>query len=135
MAKIFLVDDDKNIIFIFQKYLEMLGHEIIDYAYNGVEAIQKFKDFKEVPDLILMDHIMPLKTGIETTKEILKINPQTNIIFISADISVKEEAINLGINSFMEKPIDFLKLKEKIIDVTIKKNYSQLEDSILKPYR
>lgn len=117
MAKIFLVDDDKNIIFIFQKYLEMLGHEIIDYAYNGVEAIQKFKEFDEIPDLILMDHIMPLKTGIETTKEILKINPQTNIIFVSADITVKEEAIKIGANSFIEKPIDFLILTNKIKDV------------------
>jgi len=127
MAKIFLVDDDKNIIFIFQKYLEMLGHEIIDYAYNGVEAIQKFKEFDEIPDLILMDHIMPLKTGIETIKEILKLNPQTNIIFVSADITVKEEAIKLGANSFIEKPFDFHKLSEKIEDtLPKKKKQSQL---------
>lgn len=127
MAKIFLVDDDKNIIFIFQKYLEMLGHEIIDYAYNGVEAIQKFKEFDEIPDLILMDHIMPLKNGIETTKEILKLNPQTNIIFVSADITVKEEAIKLGVNSFIEKPFDFHKLSEKIEDtLPKKKKQSQL---------
>ena len=122
MAKIFLVDDDKNIIFIFQKYLEYLGHEIIDYAYNGVEAIQKFKAFDEIPDLILMDHIMPLKTGIETTKEILKINPQTNIIFVSADITIKEEAIKSGANSFIAKPIDFLILTDKIKDVMCHKD-------------
>lgn len=122
LAKIFLIDDDKDIIFIFKKFLKTLGHKIIDYAFNGEEAIQKFKNFNEIPDLVLIDHRMPLKNGIQTIKEILKINPQTNIIFVSADFTVREEVINLGVNSFLEKPINFLKLTNKIKDVLHQKD-------------
>ena len=114
LAKIFLIDDDKNIVFIFKEYLTSIGHKIIDCAFNGEEAIQKFKNLYEIPDLVLMDYRMPFKNGIQTTKEILNINPQTNIMFVSADSTVREEVINLGVNSFLEKPIDLSKLRAKI---------------------
>ena len=53
-----------------------------------------------------MDHRMPLKNGIETTKEILKMNPETKIIFISADYNIKNKAFKIGAIDFIEKPID-----------------------------
>ena len=45
--------------------------------------------------------------GIETTKEIKTINPNIKIIFISADYSVKDKALEVGAIDFLEKPIDF----------------------------
>lgn len=59
---------------------------------------------------------MPLKNGLETTKELLRIDPNCKIIFISADYSVKNEALEQGAIDFLEKPIDFstlFKLIEK----------------------
>ena len=130
LVKIFIVDDDEDIVLLVKKYLEYKGHKIIDYAFNGKEAIQKFKNFNIFPDLVLMDHRMPFKNGIQTTKEILKINPLTNIIFLSADITVREEAINLGVISFIVKPIKLFMLTEKIYDVfQKKKNCSSLESN------
>jgi two-component system chemotaxis response regulator CheY len=65
-----------------------------------------FKNFIEKPDVILMDHRMPIKNGIEASKEIMEnsIAAKPKIIFASADKTVKEEAISIGVQSFKEKP-------------------------------
>lgn len=48
---------------------------------------------------------MPMKNGIDASKEILKIDNTVKIIFISADSSIKEEVKSLGVISFKDKPI------------------------------
>jgi len=50
---------------------------------------------------------MPLKDGIETTKEILSMKSNTKIIIASADYTVKEHAKEAGAIDFLEKPFDF----------------------------
>ena len=57
-----------------------------------------------------MDHRMPSKDGIEVTEEILSINPNTKIIFVSADYSIRDKALEVGAIDFLEKPIDFITL-------------------------
>ena len=84
--------------------LELGGHSVIGSASNGKIAIEIYRTLIEKPDLILMDYRMPLKNGIETTKEILEIDKNSKIIFISADYSVKNEALSLGVIAFLEKP-------------------------------
>ena len=54
-----------------------------------------------------MDHRMPIKNGVEATKEILKINPNIKIIILSADYSIKEIVMKAGAVDFLEKPFDF----------------------------
>ena len=54
-----------------------------------------------------MDYRMPSKNGLETTKEILAINPNCKIIFISADYSVRDQVLKIGAIDFIEKPLDF----------------------------
>lgn len=65
-----------------------------------------FKSFSEKPNVILMDHRMPIKNGIEATQEILQIDSNTKIIFTSADERIKEEALALGAFCFIDKPFD-----------------------------
>ena len=57
---------------------------------------------------------MPIKNGIETTKEILKMNENVKIIFLSADKSVQKEALSIGASNFLEKPFS-LELLIKVI--------------------
>jgi two-component system chemotaxis response regulator CheY len=47
---------------------------------------------------------MPLKNGLVATEELLKINPKLKIIFLSADLTVKDKAMSLGAILFIEKP-------------------------------
>jgi len=118
MATIFLIDDDSSIVTLFDKYLTILGHEIIAKAYNGEDAVKIFQKFQNNPDLILMDHRMPIKDGLTAAKEILKLNNTSKIIFLSADYSIKDKALALGAKYFLEKPFkldELSKIIEKII--------------------
>ncbi len=90
--------------------MKLEGHEIVAKAFNGEEAIEIYRSFQNAPDIILMDHRMPSKDGLETTKEILSINPNCKIVFVSADYRVRDKALEFGAIDFLEKPIDFTNL-------------------------
>jgi two-component system chemotaxis response regulator CheY len=102
--KVFVVDDEPSIRFFFKKVLKINGFDLIGSATNGQQAVNMFKTFKEKPDVILMDHRMPIKNGLNTSKEILQIDPNIKIIIISADKTIKEEAFSIGVVDFLDKP-------------------------------
>ncbi len=104
ITSIFIVDDNKDIQVIYKKLLEFLGFEVMGIAINGKEAVEMFTSFNHKPDIILMDHRMPVKNGLQATREILQIDPDTKIIFSNADTNVKEESLALGVVDFLEKP-------------------------------
>ncbi len=94
--------------------LKISGFSIIDTATNGEEAVNIYKSFSEKPDIILMDHRMPIKNGKEASKEILQINKSAKIIFASADQTIKESALALGAIAFVEKPFTMKNLIDNI---------------------
>ena len=69
MTSVFIVEDDKSIQMLYQKILKLVGFHIIGIANNGEEAIAMFREFNDKPEIIIMDHRMPVKNGIEATKE------------------------------------------------------------------
>jgi DNA-binding NarL/FixJ family response regulator len=69
-----------------------------------------FKSFSNKPKVILMDQRMPEMSGIEATKLILQIDSSVKIIFLSADDSVKEEAISIGAFLFIDKVVTVSKM-------------------------
>ncbi|TXT53210.1 MAG: Signal transduction response regulator [Promethearchaeota archaeon] len=112
MPSIFIVEDDRSIALLYQKFLKLHGFEVIDTATNGAEAVEKFAKFEKKPDLILMDHRMPIKNGMEASKEIIEMDESCHIIFASADKTIKHKALSLGITGFLEKPFSLEKLIE-----------------------
>ena len=104
MVKIFIVDDDQSLQRLYGLILREAGFEIIDTAINGKVAVEKYKNFKEKPDIILMDHRMPIKNGLDAMIEILEIENSTKIVFASADISIKKKALSFGACAFLDKP-------------------------------
>ena len=81
--KILLIDDEQDIIEILSYNLEKEGYQVTT-ASNGVEGIEKAKEI--LPDLILLDVMMPEKDGIETCQDLRKIKElqKTLIVFLSA---------------------------------------------------
>lgn len=81
--KILLVDDEQDILEIISYNLEKEGYHVFT-ANNGNEGIAKAKEI--LPDLILLDVMMPEKDGIETCQELRKIKElqKTLIVFLSA---------------------------------------------------
>ncbi|NVM37170.1 MAG: response regulator [Candidatus Lokiarchaeota archaeon] len=118
MVKIFIVDDDQSLQRLYGLILKEAGIEIIDIAINGKDAVEKYDNLKVKPDLILMDHRMPIKNGLDAMAEILKINNKEKIIFASADISVKQKALSLGACVFLDKPFKVQELLVTIQNIT-----------------
>lgn len=81
--KILLIDDEQDILEILSYNLEKEGYDV-STATNGIEGIEKAKEI--IPDLILLDVMMPEKDGIETCQDLRKIKElqQTLIVFLSA---------------------------------------------------
>lgn len=99
---------------MYEKMLKISGFNTVNTATNGEEAVELYKSFKVKPDIILMDHRMPIKDGIEATKEILQIDHNSKIIFTSADQTIKETALALGAIDFQEKPFSMKELISNI---------------------
>jgi len=85
-------------------------------AKDGNEAVNMYNDFTNKPDVILMDHRMPIKNGIEASKEILSISTDNKpkIIFVSADKTIRELAFSIGVYSFKDKPFSLERLFKNI---------------------
>jgi two-component system chemotaxis response regulator CheY len=106
MAKILIADDAKFMRLTLQTMLSKNTHEIIGEAVNGEEAIKLFKELR--PELITMDITMPVVNGIDAIKEIMRLDPDANIIVCSAmgQQKVVVEAIEAGAKDFIVKPFD-----------------------------
>jgi two-component system chemotaxis response regulator CheY len=110
VARIFVVDDEVYLQDLYADLLGIVGHEIVDTAFNGEEAVLKFESMAEKPDLIIMDHRMPIKNGVEATTEILALDPHAKVLFISADVSQEKKVQEIGAVGFLEKPFPMDKL-------------------------
>jgi len=112
LAKIFIIDDDVAIQYLYSEGLKIKGHEILDVASDGVSALEKLKNMKEQPEIIILDHKMPLKNGVETLIEIRKnkLCPNAKILFITADGTIKETVKKFKVEKFIQKPFSILSL-------------------------
>ncbi len=90
----------------------------VSSAFNGKEALEMFERLE--PDIIFVDIVMPEMDGIELSRKIREMNPNQIIIVISAsnDIQKISESIEIGVNSFIQKPIDTKKIIELLSNVT-----------------
>ncbi|MGA9141886.1 MAG: response regulator transcription factor [Methanocella sp.] len=98
------MDDEKALVEIYEKVLEMRGIPICFVAYDGEEALRKLAEHNPKPQIILMDYRMPIMNGIEAMRRIFRLEPEAKVIFISADGSVKEAALEAGAACFIQKP-------------------------------
>ena len=116
MASIFIIEDDLSLQKLYKLLLKLKGFKVIGTANNGENAIHKYNSFIDKPDIILMDYRMPIKNGLETTKEIVKIDKRgkSKVIFVSADKTIKEKALSMGAMSFIKKPFSQEKLVNEI---------------------
>ena len=114
LASILIVEDEFSLVRLYELVLTSVGHEILAVANNGEEAVQKYKNLPFKPDIIIMDHRMPIKNGNDATEEILEINREAKIIFASADREAREKAEMMGVQSFKTKPFSNEKLIKNI---------------------
>ncbi len=99
-----IVEDEKALVRIYEKVFARNGIVVCFVAYDGLEAVKKYIRCMPRPHVIIMDYRLPVMNGIEATKEILKIDPESRVIFLSADANVEKEAMQSGAFVFLKKP-------------------------------
>jgi CheY-like chemotaxis protein len=113
--KILIADDDEMNLDFFELMLSKLGFGVIK-AKDGIDALEKAKRF--LPDLILLDNIMPKMDGWEFTKTIKSDAryKEIPIIMFSAldDVKDKLEGFELGIEDYITKPFNFSEVLARI---------------------
>ncbi len=113
--RILIADDEEDIKTVMSMVLESEGYEILT-AYDGLDALDKAQN--ELPDLILLDIMMPMFDGIEVCKK-LKSDWKTKdipIIMVSAaaeDVSMKK-AKEAGADDYIIKPFEPEVLLQKV---------------------
>jgi len=123
VARVVVVDDEEFIRELYKDVFEASGITVFG-ARDGDEAVKLVKTMSHMPDAIIMDHRMPGKDGIQTTREILELDPRVPIIFSSADESVREEALAAGAVSFWAKPFSVTLLVSAMLDIVEAKKRS-----------
>jgi two-component system alkaline phosphatase synthesis response regulator PhoP len=118
MIKILVVDDDPDIIEILRYNLSLAGYQV-KTAFNGKEAVKKAKLF--LPEIILLDIMMPEMDGIEACTQIKSLPSlnKTMIIFLSArsEDFTQIAAFDAGGDDYISKPVKPKILLRKIRSV------------------
>ena len=124
MAKILLVEDNEMNRDMLSRRLARKGYEVV-VALDGAEGVAMARS--EIPDLILMDMSLPILSGWDATRN-LKGDPGTvsiPVIALTAHAmsSDREQALQAGCDDFDTKPIELIRLLEKI-ETLLKKRAS-----------
>jgi len=129
MIKILVVDDDPDIIEILRYNLSLAGYQV-KTAFNGKEAVKKAKLF--LPEIILLDIMMPEMDGIEACTQIKSLPSlkKTMIIFLSArsEDFTQIAAFDAGGDDYISKPVKPKILLRKIRSV-VKRIHSSVNEN------
>ncbi len=127
LKRVLIVDDAAFVREVLAQILDKHGFAVCGEAQNGAEAIEMAMALK--PDLILMDIVMPIKSGIQATEEILKADLKIPIIACSTEGSeaMVAKAIAAGCVDFVVKPFQIDSLINTIKKVLQKSSSTQKE--------
>jgi len=121
--RVLIIDDDKDVGNLFKIYLEKSGEYQIDAYTDPVDALYYFK--KDLYDLVLLDLKMPQIDGISMYQQLKKVDSNTSICLITADI-VNLEQLKTKIPNIEKyviyKPTLLRNLKDKIDSLLLEKN-------------
>jgi PAS domain S-box-containing protein len=115
---ILFVDDEESIVKLGTRILERLGYTITGKK-SCIEALKLFKENPDRFDLIITDMAMPIMTGTDFAKEVLKIQPDMSIIIctgFSENLDL-EIAKSVGIKEYIKKPLLTDEMTSKIREV------------------
>lgn len=119
MYKVMLVDDEALILNGLKALIEWeeLELSIENTALNGVEALQKFKE--NPVEIVVTDITMPKMNGLELIKKIKEIDSGTKFIILSGydEFSYAKQAIALGIENYILKPINEEELEATLVNI------------------
>ena len=120
-AKVLLVDDEEDFLSTLAERLEARGLKV-NTATSGEQAVANAE--KERFDLIVLDLAMPGMNGFETLQRIKAMQPDAEIMILTGQGSIKTsiEAMKLGAEDYLEKPVNISDLLDRIRDAKDKRS-------------
>lgn len=114
MARVLVCDDSAFMRLMLKKVLMEIGHEIVDEASDGKQAVQLYRQHK--PDLTTMDITMPVMDGIQAVGLIREEDPRAKIIMVTAigQKAIITDALKAGASSFIVKPFEPNEIKSVV---------------------
>ncbi|HET7590733.1 MAG TPA: response regulator [Solirubrobacterales bacterium] len=119
MARILVADDSETILLLMRTRLEMAGHTVVAAA-DGQEVLDAVAA-SGLPDLLLLDAMMPRKSGIDALRELRGGGVEIPALIVSAHQNPgdADAPTDLAIDGYITKPIDFDLLLETIAALTV----------------
>ncbi|MTH55657.1 response regulator [Bacillus mangrovi] len=118
MSRILLAEDEEILRMLISDTLEDDGYEL-DEAQDGEEALKKM--IAEEYDLILLDYMMPVYTGLEVIERVRSVPERRDvkILMLSAKSQMADQqaALQAGADYFMAKPFSPIQLSEKVGEI------------------
>jgi twitching motility two-component system response regulator PilH len=120
MSRVLIIDDSPTQLVGMKRTVEKLGHQVIT-AGDGAAGVDVAR--RELPDLILMDVVMPNLNGFQATRTISK-DPKTSHIPIVL-VTTKDQdtdrvwGIRQGAKAYVTKPIDDMELSKVIVEYLV----------------
>ncbi len=128
--RILFVDDDRQILEIVSIYLDRFGY-LVDTVSDGKKALEMVQQNDYA--IVFTDLIMPEISGLDLLKAVKKSNPSTEVIIVTGYGTIESaiEALKLGGYDYLQKPINFERLKI-LIERIIERKKLQLENIMIK---
>jgi two-component system response regulator (stage 0 sporulation protein A) len=122
MIQVLLADDNREFTDLLMEFIsEQQDMEIIGVAYNGNEVIRLIEEEKIVPDVLILDIIMPYLDGLGVLEKIRSLNlpRQPKVIMLTAfgQENITQKAVELGASYYILKPFDLELLTNRIRQV------------------
>jgi DNA-binding response OmpR family regulator len=119
-TRVLIADDSETILLLLRTRLEMEGYEVVTAA-DGVEVIEAMqRDSEPKPEILLLDAMMPRKSGIDALRELRAAGVDTPVLIVSAhqDEMDAGAATDVEVSGYITKPIDFDQLFSRIAELT-----------------
>jgi DNA-binding response OmpR family regulator len=119
MTRVLIADDSETILLLLRTRLAMEGYEV-QTAADGVEVIEAVRSADPGPDILLLDAMMPRKSGIDALRELRAAGVDTPVLIVSAhqDQMDAGAATDVEVSGYVTKPIDFDQLFARIAELT-----------------
>lgn len=116
---VIVIDDYHDITEVIKELLEFNSISVLATGHNGQEAVDLYKE--HIPDIVVMDYLMPEFNGAYGLENIIKINPNAKVIMVTGSIDEKlhNELIKLGATEILSKPCKIDVLTETINNLSL----------------
>ncbi len=119
MTRVLIADDSETILLLLRRRLELAGYDVTSAA-DGQEVMEVMNSGNEDPDLLLLDAMMPRKSGIDALADLREAGVETPALIVSAHQSGSDAGAppDLEVSGYLAKPIDFDDLLGRIEKLT-----------------